>query len=242
MGQDQSAPPASTEQGSSSHPEHPLPAPQEHSQHGPAASHTGHAPEHQAHVDHTGHEALFRQRFWVCLALSIPVLLYSPMIQEWLGFTMPAFPGSQWIVPGFAVVVFLYGGVPFLRMAVPELRDRQPGMMTLISLAISVAFLYSLATTFFDLGENFFWELVTLIDVMLLGHWLEMRSVRQASRALDELARLMPDTAERIEADGEPRSVPVSALNPGDLILVRRGRASPPMAWWRRANRTSTKP
>ena len=198
-----------------------------HGGHHGEAGHAEGALEHKAHVDHTSHEAFFRQRFWVCLALSIPVLLYSPMIQEWLSFTMPAFPGSQWIVPGFAVAVFLYGGVPFLRMAVPELRNRQPGMMILISLAISVAFIYSLATTFFDLGENFFWELVTLIDVMLLGHWLEMRSVRQASRALDELARLMPDTAERIEAGGDTRSVPVSALSPGDLVLVRPGASVP---------------
>jgi Cu2+-exporting ATPase len=183
--------------------------------------------EHKAHTDHTGHERLFRDRFWVCLALSIPVLLYSPMIQEWLGFSMPPFPLSQWIVPLFSVVVFLYGGLPFLRMAIPELHNRQPGMMTLISLAIGVAFLYSLATTAFNLGENFYWELVTLIDVMLLGHWLEMRSVRQASGALNELARLMPDTAERIRENGQVEIVPVSRLQPGDLLLVRPGAGVP---------------
>ena len=109
--------------------------------------HTGHDQKqgHAAHVDHSGHEQMFRQRFWVCLVLSIPVLLYSPMLQSWFGFTMPAFPGSQWIGPLFAVIVFVYGGVPFLQMAVPEIRNRQPGMMTLISLAITVAFVYSLA-------------------------------------------------------------------------------------------------
>ncbi len=166
---------------------------------------------------------MFRTRFWISLLLSIPVLVYSPTIQDWLGFTAPGFPGSQWVTPAFSVVVFLYGGLPFLRMAVPELRNRKPGMMTLISLAIAVAFTYSLATLFIQSGTGFFWELVTLIDVMLLGHWIEMRSVRQASRALDELAKLMPDSAERIRSDGETEKVPVSELQEGDLVLVRPG-------------------
>lgn len=104
--------------------------------------------EHAAHTDHTGHENMFRKRFWVSLLLSLPVLLYSPMVQDLLGFSMPAFPGSQWIEPVFGVVVFLYGGLPFLQMAIPELKNRQPGMMTLISLAISVAFLYSTVALF----------------------------------------------------------------------------------------------
>jgi Cu2+-exporting ATPase len=190
----------------------------------------GHA-EHgeHAHVDHTGHEEMFRKRFWISLALSIPVLLYSPMVQRLLGFSMPAFPGSQWIEPFFSVIVFLYGGVPFLQMAVPEIRNRQPGMMTLISLAISVAFIYSLAVLFLPVGAmgGFFWELVTLIDIMLLGHWLEMRSVRQASSALNELAKLMPDTAERIRPDGTIETVPVSQLHKGDLVLVRPGASIP---------------
>jgi Cu2+-exporting ATPase len=138
---------------------------------------------HPAHLDHPGHEAMFRRRFWVCLVLSVPVLIYSPAIQGWFGFTPPPFPGSLWIAPLFSVVVFGYGGLPFLRMAVPELRNRKPGMMTLISLAIGVAFVYSLAALVTSFGETFFWELVTLIDIMLLGHWLEMRSVRQASGA-----------------------------------------------------------
>ncbi len=186
----------------------------------------GHA-DHSAHVDHRGHEQMFRQRFWVCLALSIPVLLYSPMIQEWLGFSMPAFPGSQWITPVFSVIVFLYGGVPFLQMARPEIKNRRPGMMTLISLAISVAFFYSLAALFLPTESSFFWELVTLIDIMLLGHWLEMRSVRQASGALSELAKLMPDTAERISGDGSTVEVQVSQLRNGDLVLVRPGASVP---------------
>ena len=181
----------------------------------------------QDHGGHKKHEIMFRNRFWVSLVLSIPVLVYSPTLKDWLGFTPPTFPGSRWITPLFSVIIFFYGGLPFLRMAVPELRDRKPGMMTLISLAIVVAFAYSLATLFFDAGSGFFWELVTLIDVMLLGHWIEMRSVRQASRALDELAQLMPDTAERVRSDGSTEEVPVDELEKGDLVLVRPGASVP---------------
>ncbi|GAB4515390.1 MAG: heavy metal translocating P-type ATPase [Anaerolineae bacterium] len=170
---------------------------------------------------------MFRTRFWWSLVLSIPVLLYSPLIQRVLGFTAPAFPGSQWIPFAFSVVIFAYGGMPFLQMAVPELRNRKPGMMMLISLAISVAFVYSLAAQLVGLGEGFFWELVTLIDVMLLGHWLEMRSIRQASGALNELAKLMPDTAERVLPDGSTETVPTSALQVGDVVLVRPGASIP---------------
>jgi Cu2+-exporting ATPase len=182
---------------------------------------------HEGHIDHSGHEGLFRRRFWISLALSIPILLYSPLIQTWLGFRVPAFPLSEWIAPVFSVVVFVIGGLPFLRMAVPEVRSRQPGMMMLISLAISVAFVYSLAALFLPAGETFFWELATLIDIMLLGHWLEMRSVRQASGALNELARLMPDTAERLRPDGTVEAVGVDKLEVGDLVLVRPGASVP---------------
>jgi len=129
--------------------------------------------------------------------------------------------------PVFAVIVFAYGGVPFLRMAAPELRERAPGMMTLISMAITVAFVYSLASLAVPTESAFFWELVTLIDIMLLGHWIEMRSVRRASSALDELAKLMPDTAERITSDGETEEVPASDLEEGDLVLVRPGASVP---------------
>jgi len=191
---------------------------------GPSGSHDhgdGHGGMHE------GHEQMFRRRFFVSTLLSIPVLLYSETLQGWLGFSVPAFPGSEWINPVFAVVVFAYGGVPFLRMAAPELRDRSPGMMTLISMAISVAFVYSLASVVFPTESAFFWELVTLIDIMLLGHWIEMRSVRRASRALDELAKLMPDTAERITDDGDAEEVPVSDLSEGDLVLVRPGASVP---------------
>ena len=196
-----------------------------HSAHG--GEHGGHEGGHEAHVDHTGHEQMFRRRFWISLVLSIPVLVFSPTLQDWLGYTAPAFPGSEWITPAFAVIVFLYGGMPFLQMAVPELRNRKPGMMTLISLAISVAFIYSLASLFLPGQIGFFWELVTLIDIMLLGHWIEMRSVRQASGALNELAKLMPDTAERVLNGSDTEAVPVTELLQGDLLLVRPGASVP---------------
>lgn len=209
--------------------------PEAHSGHtGHGVSQSGHAQHaekpasHAAHrADHTGHEQMFRTRFWWSLLLSIPVLVYSEMIQHWLGFSPPAFLGSRWLPFVFSLVVFGYGGVPFLRMALPELRNRQPGMMTLISLAVVVAFVYSVAAQLFALGESFFWELVTLIDIMLLGHWLEMRSVRQASGALNELARLMPDSAERIHPDGSTEAVAVSALRSGDILLIRPGASIP---------------
>ncbi len=186
-------------------------------------SHTPHA----AHIDHSGHEQLFRRRFWVSLVLSIPVLVFSPSIQGWLGFRIPASPGSSWIAPLFAIAVFYYGGLPFLKMALPELQNRQPGMMTLISLAISVAFIYSLAALFLPNSMTFFWELVTLIDIMLLGHWIEMRSIRQASGALQELAKLMPDTAEQILENGTTQTVTVSQLKIGDMLLIRPGASIP---------------
>ena len=195
-------------------------SPEEHKDH---AGHEG----HKAHVDHMGHEQMFRQKFWVSLFLSIPVLIFSTSIQAWLGYSIPAFTGSQWITPIFSVIVFLYGGVPFLKMAIPELKNRQPGMMTLISLAILVAFVYSLAAQFMPNSMTFFWELVTLIDIMLLGHWIEMRSVRQASGALQELAKLMPDTGERLLPDGKTETVPVSDLKEADLVLIRPGASVP---------------
>ncbi len=195
----------------------------DHSQadHGEHEGHGGHG------VDHTGHEIMFRNRFWVSLVLTVPVLLFSPMIQQWFGFSMPTFPGSQFVGPLFAIAIFLYGGLPFIQMAVPEVRNRKPGMMLLISLAITVAFLYSLFAVFASPGSGFFWEMATLIDVMLLGHWLEMRSVRQASGALNELAKLMPDTAERIKQNGETEEVKISALKSGDLLLIRPGASVP---------------
>ncbi len=190
---------------------------------------TGDSPHdgHGAHVDHTGHELVFRNRFWICLALTLPVLLYSHMIQMWFGFAMPQFPGSDWIGAIFAIIIFVVGGIPFLQMAGPEIRSRRPGMMVLISLAISVAFVYSLVMLGIDPASGFFWEMALLIDVMLLGHWLEMRSVRQASGALGKLAQLLPDMAERIRTDGVVEPVTVAAVRIGDLLLVRPGSGIP---------------
>ena len=177
--------------------------------------------------DHKDHENMFRRLFWWSTLLSLPVLVFSPTIQNWLGFSAPTFPGSRWIPLVFSLIVFAVGGIPFINMAVPEIKDRKPGMMTLISLAISVALIYSLAAQLFDLGAGFFWELVTLIDVMLLGHWLEMRSVRQASGALNELAKLMPDTAHRIKSDGETEEISADKIQEGDLLLVKPGESVP---------------
>lgn len=182
--------------------------------------------DHGGH-DHTSHEEIFKQKFWVCLVLAIPVLLYSNALQNWLGFSMPTFPGSEWIAPVFSIIIFFYGGLPFLKMAGPELKKGQPGMMTLISLAITVAFVYSMGALFLALGKSFFWELVSLIVIMLLGHWIEMRSVRQASSSLDELAKLMPNTAERLTEDGDTEEVKVSQLQTGDRVLVRPGATVP---------------
>jgi len=198
----------------------------DHAQHTDMTQHAEHS-EHNAHVNHSGHETMFRQRFWVSLVLTIPVLLFSPMIQEWFGFHMPEFAGSRWVGPIFAIAIFLYGGLPFLQMAVPEIRNRQPGMMLLISLAITTAFAYSLFAVFAAPMSGFFWEMATLIDIMLLGHWLEMRSVRQASGALNELAKLIPDTADLIQSDGSTRLVSVAELKQGDLVLVRPGASIP---------------
>ncbi len=218
-------------------------APADHSPHDPrgehdhdhhdAADHGHHeyGDDRGRHDDHegmhAGHEAMFRRRFVISALLSVPVVVFSDFVQRTVGYTAPTVPGVAWVIPAVAVVVFLYGGVPFLRMAVPELRDRTPGMMTLISMAITVAFVYSVATVLVAFGEPFFWELVTLIDVMLLGHWIEMRSVRRASSALDELAELLPDTAERITDAGDTETVPVNDLTEDDLVLVRPGASVP---------------
>lgn len=198
----------------------------DHAVHRRSVEHSEHA-SHAGHVDHSGHEQMFRQRFWVSLLLTIPVLLFSPMIQEWFGFHIPEFLGSQLIGPAFAIAIFFYGGVPFLQMAVPEIQERKPGMMLLISLAITASFAYSVFAVFVSPMSGFFWEMATLIDIMLLGHWLEMRSVRQASGALNELAKLMPDTAELLDASGGTKQVPVAELRRDDLLLVRPGASIP---------------
>lgn len=181
------------------------------------------ASAHTAHDRHAGHSvAMFRDRFWIAVALTVPVLIWSRDPQEWLGYTAPAFPGSGLIPAVLGTIVFLYGGIVFLRGARGELLDRQPGMMTLISLAIGVAFVTSLAAAAGLFEFEIWWELSTLITVMLLGHWLEMRSIAQARGALAALAALLPDTAERV-TDGGTQEVRTSDLGEGDVVLVRPG-------------------
>jgi Cu2+-exporting ATPase len=171
---------------------------------------------------------MFRKRFWISSALSIPVLFWSETVQGWFGYTAPDFPGSFLIVPVLATFIFIYGGFPFLSMAVFELRKRSPGMMTLISLAITVAYGFSMLTLIVPtIGDDFFWELVTLIDIMLLGHWMEMRSVRQASGSLGALAKLMPDTADVEGQDGVVTTIPVGELMTEQIMLIRPGASVP---------------
>jgi Cu2+-exporting ATPase len=200
---------------------------QEHAGHSDHGEHAGHA-GHTGHDKHAGHSvAMFRDRFWLSVLLTLPVLIWSDMIQDWLGFSPPTLPGSAQIPAILGTIVFAYGGAPFLRGGLQELRDRQPGMMLLISLAIVVAFVSSLASEFGWLDLEFWWELALLIDVMLLGHWQEMRALGQASSALDALAALLPDEAELVVGDGTVRTVPVATLQPGDLVLVRPGARAP---------------
>jgi Cu2+-exporting ATPase len=169
---------------------------------------------------------MFRDKFWLSFALTIPVVFWSTDVQHWLGYTAPAFLGSKWIPAILGTVVFFYGGLVFIRGAKNELGDRQPGMMTLISLAITVAFGTSLAATFGLFEIEVWWELATLITIMVLGHWLEMRAISQARGALNALAALLPDTAERIKGT-EIEPVPLSELRIGDLVLVRPGTRVP---------------
>ncbi len=165
---------------------------------------------------------MFRDKFWITLLLSVPTLVWSDMIQHWARFTAPTFHGSSYIPAVFGTSVYVYGGRVFLAGAVRDLRDRLPGMMTLISLAISVAFIFSLAVTLGYPGDALWWELATLVTIMLLGHWIEMRSIFQASGALRELARLLPSTGQRVVGD-RIEEVPISALVEGDVVLVRPG-------------------
>jgi P-type Cu2+ transporter len=161
---------------------------------------------HTGHDKHAGHSVeMFRTRFWVCLALTVPALIWEPMLQDWFGYQAPAVPGAAFIPAIFGTAVFVYGGWIFLQGAWRELADRIPGMMTLIGLAISVAFVYSAAVTLGFPGHALWWELATLVTIMLLGHWIEMRSIFQAQGALKELAKLLPDTALRLTDEDTPR-------------------------------------
>ena len=196
--------------------------------HTTASDHGGHDGQiHQGHDKHVGHSAtMFRDRFWLSLILSVPTLVWSPTVQNWLSYSAPDFALSEYVPVLFGSAVFLYGGLVFLRGALGELKVRLPGMMTLISLAITVSFVYSIAVTLGWEGEPLWWELATLVTIMLLGHWIEMHSIGQAQGALKELAKLLPDMAVRITADGT-EDVPVSDLRDGDLVLVRPGAGVP---------------
>ncbi len=192
--------------------------------------HMGHE-EHRAggHHDHHAHMvADFRRRFWVSLVVTIPILALSPLVQRFLGLAgVISFPGDIYLLFVLSSFVFFYGGYPFLKGMFGELTKATPGMMTLIAIAISTAYIYSTVVVFGLKGKVFFWELATLIDIMLLGHWIEMRSVMGASRALEELARLMPSEAHRVMPDGTVVDVSVSELKTGDRVLVKPGEKIP---------------
>ena len=184
-----------------------------------------------AHDKHAGHSvAMFRDKFWISLLLTLPTLVWGHMLQRAFGYNAPTFVGSQWIPAAFGTAVFAYGGWPFIQGAWRELEDRLPGMMTLIALAISVAFVFSAAVTLGYPGMPLWEELATLVTIMLLGHWLEMRSISQAQGALGELAKLLPNTAARLVGDGDAEKtedVPIGALREGDAVLVRPGQSVP---------------
>ena len=180
--------------------------------------------DHQGH-DHSAHISDYKRRFLISIILTIPILLFSETIQLWLGFEI-SFPFQKETVLIISTLVYFYGGWPFLKGLVGEIRKKRPGMMTLIAMAISVAFFYSAATVFFISGSDFFWELATLIDVMLVGHWVEAKSIMGASRALEELVKIMPTTAHLVK-NGEIIDISVTKLEIGDVTLIRPGEKIP---------------
>ncbi len=181
--------------------------------------------KHEASSEHMMHTGMFRKRFFVCIILTIPIMVLSAAIQAWFHYLV-TIPYQAYIMLILAAIIYSYGGWPFLKGLAQELRSLQPGMMTLIGTAISVAFFFSAATVFVPIGSDFFWELATLIDVMLFGHWIEARSVLGASRALEELVKIMPTIAHLVK-DGEIREVRISELKAGDTVLVRPGEKIP---------------
>ena len=193
-------------------------------------SHHEHQHSHHEHIDHDKHAGhsvgMFKDKFWLSLLLTVPVLAYSDMIQHWLYFQPPSFAGSPYVPFLFSSIIFFYGGLVFIKGSIGELKAKLPGMMTLITLAIITAYSYSIATQFFIEGEGFFWELATLVTIMLLGHWLEMASVAKAESALNAISKLLPDKAEKL-VNSEPKQILVSELIVGDLVLVRPGSRVP---------------
>jgi len=185
--------------------------------------------EHKGHANHHAHMAAdFRKRFWISLVLTLPILVLSPMLQKWVGLrTTIGFPGDIYVLFSFSSAVFWYGGWPFLKGMFDEIKSRRPGMMTLVSVAIATAYLYSSAVVFGLTGKMFFWELATLVDIMLLGHWIEMRSVMGASKALEELAKLMPSDAHKLMPDGSVKDVPLGELAVDDKVLIKPGEKIP---------------
>lgn len=194
-------------------------------------SHHNHEESHESH-NHSGHDhhahmvTDFRNKFFIILIFTIPIVLLSPMIQNFIGVDWQ-FTGDSYIVAALATFVYFYGGWPFIKGAYDELKNKEPGMMTLIAMAISVAYLYSMAVVFGFNGEEMFWELATLVLIMLLGHWIEMRAINNASKALESLASLMPDTANRITENGETEEVQIDDIKAGDLLLVKPGEKMP---------------
>jgi len=200
----------------------------EHASHAHASAGASEHAGHDAHSHHAHMVADFRRRFWVSLALSVPILAISPHFWGLIGLAAPvAFPGARYVLFACAAAVYFYGGWPFLKGAGEEIGGRKPGMMLLIAVAISAAFFYSAAVTFGLAGTGFYWELATLIDVMLLGHWIEMRSVMGASGALEALVRLLPSEAHRLKPDGSTEDVTIDALQTGDKVLVKPGERVP---------------
>ncbi|MDD5204516.1 MAG: copper-translocating P-type ATPase [Desulfobacterales bacterium] len=191
-------------------------------EHKPSQPGSGRRGNHHAHM-----VADFRKRFWISLTVTAPILLLSPMIQDFLGLEELRFPGDPHLLFVLSSFVYFYGGYPFLKGFVDEVKDMNIGMMTLIAVAITTAYVYSSVVVFGVSGVVFFWELATLIDIMLLGHWMEMRSVMGASRALEELARLMPSDAHKVMPDGSARDVPIEELGPGDRVLIKPGEKIP---------------
>jgi len=187
-----------------------------------------HPKHHKEHNHHQHMVADFRKRFIVSIIIAIPVLLLSPLIQTFLRLeNIIRFPGDSYVLFGLSTIIFFYGGWPFLKGLYNELRSKQPGMMTLIGLAITVAYAYSSAVVFGLKGKFFFWELATLIVVMLLGHWIEMRSIMGASNALNELARLMPKDAHKMTSGNKTVDIPLEELKVGDNVLVKSGEKFP---------------
>ena len=181
------------------------------------------ASKHDKHAGH--HTGDFLRRFIVCTVVTVPVLVLSHMIQEWAGFTV-SFPGDKYVLAALATFIFIYGGYPFLKGLYDEVRDKAIGMMTLIGVAITVAWAYSFAITFGIEGMDFYWEMATLIDIMLIGHYFEMKSVTGASRSLELLAKMMPSTAHHV-ANGHIHDMPVSDLKIEDVVLVKPGEKVP---------------